>query len=88
MIGGIEHDVRQPALEVGVVAELFEQLRMVGEKLQHHAVERLVVLKPGILLVGVRLRVLVRLVLRHPRRDFLCDDLANLVLVLPLDMAK
>jgi len=88
VVGRIEHHVRQPALEAGVVAELLEQFSVVGQQLQHHAVKRLVVLQFGVLLVGVRLRILISLVLRHTRRDILGDDLADLVLVLPLDVAE
>ena len=71
-----------------VVAELLEQFRVVGDQLQHHAIQRLVVFQLGVLLVGVGLRVLVGLVLRHARRNLLGDDLANLVAVLPLDVAE
>ena len=45
-------------------------------------------LQLGVLLVGVRLRVLVGLVLRNTCRDLLGDNLADLVLVLPLDVAE
>src|SRR5690606_12606197 len=87
-VGRIEHHVRQPALEIRVVAELLEELCMVVEQLQHHAVERLVVLQPRVLLTRVGLRVLVGLVLRHARRNLFGDDLANLVGVMPLDVAE
>lgn len=83
MVRRVEHHVRQPALEVRVVAELLEELGVVVEQLQHHAVERLVVLQPGVLLARVGLRVLVGLVLRDARRNVFGDDLANLVGVIP-----
>lgn len=88
MICRVENHIGQPALKARVIAELLKQFGVVRDEFQHHPIQRLVVFQLRVLFVGVSLRVLVGLVLRHACRNLLGDDLANLVTVLPLDVAK
>ena len=87
-VGGVEDLLLQPAAEGLVVAELFEQLGVVGEEGGHGAFEGAVVLDAGVLLVGVGDRVPVGLVRGHFAGQLLGNDLLNLVLVCPRDVAE
>ena len=83
-----KYRIGQPALEFGIVAELLEQLGVVLHHSDDDAPERLVVLDPGVLLVGVLLRVLVGRVRRDLRRNFLGDQFSDAVGVIPGDVAE
>lgn len=83
-----EDGVAQPFLERRVVAELFEQFGVVGQEVDHDALQRGVVFDPGGLLVVVLHGVLVGRIRGYLGRDLLGDDLADLVAVLPIDIAE
>ena len=87
-VGGGEDLLLQPAAEGLVVAELLEQLGVVGEEGGHGAFEGAVVLDAGVLLVGVGDGVLVGLVGGHFAGQLLGDYLLDLVLVRPGDVAE
>ena len=61
---------------------------MVSQQVDHDPLQRCVVLNPGGFLVVVLHGVLVGRVRCHLGRDFFGDDLADLVGILPIDVAK
>ena len=61
---------------------------MVGDDVVHHSFKRTVVFNAGVLDVRIFARVLVSAVGGDLGRDFLSDDLANFILILPLDVAE
>lgn len=88
LISHAEDGVAQPFLERRVVAELLEQLGVVGQEVDHDALQRGVVLDPGGFLVVVLHGVLVGGIRRYLGRDLLGDNLADLVAVFPIDVAE
>ena len=88
LVGDREDRIRQPPPERLVVAELLEQLRVVLQQRRHHPPERLVVLDPRVLLVGVLLGVLVGPVGRHAFRDVLRDESVDAVAIGPGDVPE
>lgn len=83
-----EDRVRQPLPERGIVAELLEQLRMIGQEICHDALERFVVLDARVLAVGMFHGVLIRFIRRHLRGNLFADHCLDLVAVLPIDIAE
>src|SRR5690606_17918685 len=62
-----ENRIRQPSPEALVVAEVLEEVRVIGEEVDDHPLERAVVLDSGVLAIGVGHGVPVLLI----RRDTL-----------------
>jgi len=83
-----EHGVGEPFSERVVVAELFEELRVVTQKRGHHANERFVVFDAGVLPVGVLDRIAVSGVSGDSRRYLLRDQFSYPVFVLPVDVSE
>src|SRR4051794_23837968 len=83
-----EHSIAEPPLKIGIVAELFEQLGVIFHEADDYACERLVVLDPSVLLVGVLLRVLIGFVRRNLLWNLVRNQLANPVGILPGDVAE
>ena len=61
---------------------------MVCEQFHNHPLQSIVVFDPGILAVRILHGILVGLIRGHFSRDFLCNDLANLVRVFPINVPK
>jgi len=80
--------IGQPFFEAGVVAELFEELSVVGEHGDDGFLERAVVFEAGGGFVGVFDGVLVGFIRRDLGGDFHGDDLADAVRVRPGDGAE
>ena len=81
MVGKLEHLLGEPLMKRGIIAELLEELGVVGEQLSDSPLQRLIVFKVRVLFTRVLYGVLVRFVGRYLSRDLLGYDLLNLVLV-------
>ena len=88
LISNPEYRIGQPALEFRVIAELLEELRVVLHHPDDHPRQRLVVLDPSVLLVGVLLRISIGGVGRDFLRDLIGDQLPDSVGVRPRNIAE
>ena len=80
--------VAEPFLERGIVAELLEQLCMVGQKINHHPLKDFVVFDSSVLFVGVHHRVLIRGVGTHLGGNFFGNHRVDFIGVFPADIAE
>lgn len=86
LVGRVEYRVGQPAVEAGIVAELFEQLGVILQQVRHDALERIAMIRLGALPVISGLCVLVHL--GYTRGDFFGDDMADTVAIFPVDVSE
>src|SRR5208283_2830774 len=80
--------IGEPALEFWIIAELFEQLGVVLHQSDDDAAERLVVLDPRVLFVGILFGILISDIRCDLIRDLGRDELANAVCILPGDIPE